>query len=214
MPSPTFAAHLFMRPPSNHLCAELAKIGADPEHRAIVAASAATNYAAPRRAPPPADTAGPDGGAYLRCETWRSRIEANAMRKAGRSQMLLYMVSVCSRLCSISGLAAPIARSMVCLRPSRTGLGMGSVHSELGDLSFRYLEPEAFMALQKQVADKAETTGNFWKKVRGTIRDETGGESDIPAELEARVKGLYSLHPLVRQERPGWNRCITCWRCG
>src|SRR4030081_2056222 len=34
-------------------------------------------------------------------------------------------------------------------------LGMGIVRNELEDLSFRFLEPESFLALQKEVSDKA-----------------------------------------------------------
>src|SRR5450432_635899 len=80
-------------------------------------------------------------------------------------------------------------------------LGMGNIRNELEDLSFRYLEPEAFMALQKQVADKAEIHRKFLEEVQSTIQTKLV-ESGIPAELEARVKGLYSLHrKLVRQER-------------
>jgi guanosine-3',5'-bis(diphosphate) 3'-pyrophosphohydrolase len=80
-------------------------------------------------------------------------------------------------------------------------LGMGNIRNELEDLSFRYLEPEAFMALQKEVADKAEIHLKFLEEVQSTIQTRLV-ESGIPAELEARVKGLYSLHrKLVRQER-------------
>src|SRR5216684_3669164 len=80
-------------------------------------------------------------------------------------------------------------------------LGMGIVRGELEDLSFRYLEPEAFLALQKEVSDKAPVYKKFLEEVQATIRFKLV-ENGIPAELEARVKGLYSLHrKIVRQER-------------
>src|SRR6266851_5672124 len=80
-------------------------------------------------------------------------------------------------------------------------LGMGIVRGELEDLSFRYLEPESFLALQKEVLDKAPLHKRFLEEVQGTIRSKLV-ENGIPAELEARVKGLYSLHrKIVRQER-------------
>src|ERR1700726_2878914 len=80
-------------------------------------------------------------------------------------------------------------------------LGMGNVRNELEDLSFRYLEPEAFLRLQKEVAEKADIHRKFLEEVQQTIQTKLV-ESGIPAELEARVKGLYSLHrKLVRHER-------------
>lgn len=80
-------------------------------------------------------------------------------------------------------------------------LGMALMRNELEDLSFRYLDAEAFFALQKQVSDKAAAHGRFLEEVEATIRGKLV-EAGIPAELESRVKGLYSLHrKIVRQER-------------
>jgi GTP diphosphokinase / guanosine-3',5'-bis(diphosphate) 3'-diphosphatase len=80
-------------------------------------------------------------------------------------------------------------------------LGMGIIRGELEDLAFRYLEPESFLALQKEVTEKAPIHQKFLEEVQATIRDKLIG-SGIPAELAARVKGLYSLHrKIVRQER-------------
>src|SRR6202048_503118 len=80
-------------------------------------------------------------------------------------------------------------------------LGMSLMKGELEDLSFRFLEPDAFLALQKEVSDKAPVHKKFLEEVQATIRSKLV-ENGIPAELEARVKGLYSLHQkIVRQER-------------
>jgi len=79
-------------------------------------------------------------------------------------------------------------------------LGMSVVRGELEDLSFRYLEPEAFFALQKEIRDKAAFHKEFLDEVQATIRSKLV-EASIPAELEARVKTLYSLHrKMLRQE--------------
>jgi guanosine-3',5'-bis(diphosphate) 3'-pyrophosphohydrolase len=80
-------------------------------------------------------------------------------------------------------------------------LGMSVIKGELEDLSFRYLEPDAYFALQKEVTDKAPVHKKFLEDVQNTIRTKLV-ENGIPAELEARVKGLHSLHrKIVRQER-------------
>lgn len=79
-------------------------------------------------------------------------------------------------------------------------LGMGVVRGELEDLAFRYLEPESFLALQKEVSDKAPLHKKFLEEVQTTIQTKLV-ENGIPAELEARVKSLYSLHrKMLRQE--------------
>src|SRR5215471_4134380 len=80
-------------------------------------------------------------------------------------------------------------------------LGMGLIRNELEDLSFRCLEPESYLALQKEVLDKAEVHNRFLDSVQATIRTKLV-ENGIPAELEARLKSLYSLHrKIIRQGR-------------
>src|SRR5207253_2861485 len=80
-------------------------------------------------------------------------------------------------------------------------LGMGVIRNELEDLSFRCLEPEAYLALQKEVADKDEIHNRFLENVQSAIRTKLV-ENGIPAELEARRKSLYSLHrKIIRQGR-------------
>src|SRR5438128_7506520 len=80
-------------------------------------------------------------------------------------------------------------------------LGMGAIRNELEDLSFRCLEPESYLALHKEVLDKAEVHNRFLEEVQSTIRTKLV-ENGIPAELEARRKSLYSLHrKIVRQGR-------------
>src|SRR2546425_1013619 len=81
-------------------------------------------------------------------------------------------------------------------------LGMGVVRGELEDLAFRYLEPEAFFALQKEISDKESFQKKFLDEVQATIRTKLL-EAGIPAELEARVKGLYSVHRKVLRQETG-----------
>src|SRR3989475_1596288 len=84
--------------------------------------------------------------------------------------------------------------------PIALRLGMSVVRGELEDLAFRYLEPEAFFALQKEISDNAPSHKKFLEEVQATIQTKLV-EAGIPAELESRVKGLYSVHrKIVRQE--------------
>src|SRR5271155_1576206 len=79
-------------------------------------------------------------------------------------------------------------------------LGMSVIRGELEDLSFRFLEPEAFLSLQKEVTEKNPVYQRFLEEVQGTIRTKLV-EGSIPAELEARVKGLYSLHGKIQRQQ-------------
>src|SRR5262249_50403085 len=77
-------------------------------------------------------------------------------------------------------------------------LGMNIVRNELEDLSFRCLEPESFLSLQKAVSEKTPVYERFLEDVQNTIRTRLV-ENGIPAELEARLKGLYSLHRKIEK---------------
>src|SRR5690348_7462994 len=79
-------------------------------------------------------------------------------------------------------------------------LGMSVIRGELEDLAFRFIESDAFLALQKEVTAKSPVHQKFLEEVQNAIRSKLV-ESSIPAELEARVKGLYSLHrKILRQQ--------------
>jgi len=78
---------------------------------------------------------------------------------------------------------------------------MGTIRNELEDLSFRCLEPEAYLALHKEVLDKAQVHNRFLEDVQSTIRTKLV-ENGIPAELEARRKSLYSVEAVALADDP------------
>src|SRR5579864_648160 len=84
--------------------------------------------------------------------------------------------------------------------PVANRLGMGLIRGELEDLAFRFLETDAFFELQKKVASKRSTYDRFLQEVQDTIRDNMI-ESGIPAEVQARVKRLYSLHLKIQKKQ-------------
>jgi GTP diphosphokinase / guanosine-3',5'-bis(diphosphate) 3'-diphosphatase len=84
--------------------------------------------------------------------------------------------------------------------PVANRLGMGLIRGELEDLSFRYLEPEAFFELQKKVATKQKVFDKFLVEVQDVIRGKMV-ESGIPAEVQARIKRLYSLHLKIQKQQ-------------
>ena len=84
--------------------------------------------------------------------------------------------------------------------PVANRLGMGLIRGELEDLAFRYLEPEAFFELQKKVASKQKIFDKFLQEVQDTIRQKMV-ESGVPAEVQARIKRLYSLHLKIQKQQ-------------
>jgi len=80
-------------------------------------------------------------------------------------------------------------------------LGMGLIRGELEDLAFSYLEPEAFQELQNTVVSKRKEFEAFLTDLQNTIRKQLA-ENGITAEVDGRVKRLYSIHQKsLRQHR-------------
>src|SRR5258708_2561718 len=80
-------------------------------------------------------------------------------------------------------------------------LGMGLIRGELEDLAFSYLEPEAYQELQKTVVSKRKEFETFLTELQDTIRKRLE-ENGIAAEVDGRVKRLYSIHQKsLRQHR-------------
>jgi GTP pyrophosphokinase len=79
-------------------------------------------------------------------------------------------------------------------------LGMGLIRSELEDLAFRYLEPAAYAELQKGVVSRSKSFEKFLQELQDTIRQKLV-ENGIPAEVEARVKRLYSIHMKIQRDQ-------------
>jgi len=84
--------------------------------------------------------------------------------------------------------------------PVANRLGMGLIRGELEDLAFRYLEPEAFLDLQKKISTKQKVFDKFLHDVQDSIRAKMV-ESGIPAEVQGRIKRLYSLHLKTQKQQ-------------
>ena len=86
--------------------------------------------------------------------------------------------------------------------PVANRLGMGLIRGELEDLAFRYLEPAAFIELQKKVESKNKVHEKFLAEVQNLIREKMV-ENGVPAEVQARTKRIYSIYQKIqRQQRP------------
>ncbi len=79
-------------------------------------------------------------------------------------------------------------------------LGMARVRSELENLAFEFLEPSAHLELKKKIATRTKAQEKFLEEVKSAIQGKLV-ENSIPAQIEARVKGLYSIQQKVERGR-------------
>ena len=84
--------------------------------------------------------------------------------------------------------------------PVANRLGMGLIRGELEDLAFRYLEPEDYFELQKKLTSKQKVFDKFLLEVQEAIREKMV-ESGIPAEVQGRIKRMYSLHLKIQKQQ-------------
>jgi GTP diphosphokinase / guanosine-3',5'-bis(diphosphate) 3'-diphosphatase len=94
-----------------------------------------------------------------------------------------------------------IAReTMEIYAPLAHRLGMGKIRGELEDLAFRYLEPDAYAEVKKAVESRRKVNEEFLAEVRGQVEQKMRAHS-IPAQVEGRVKRLYSIWQKLRRQR-------------
>src|SRR5258708_31248227 len=79
-------------------------------------------------------------------------------------------------------------------------LGMSKIKNELEDLSFQYLEPEAYKDLSVRVGERRKQATAFIEKVKATVAEKLKAAT-IEASLEGRIKRLYSIHHKLRRQR-------------
>ncbi|PYQ46859.1 MAG: hypothetical protein DMF78_25250 [Acidobacteria bacterium] len=79
-------------------------------------------------------------------------------------------------------------------------LGMSRIKNELEDLSFQYLEPEAYQELMQRVEERRTSAIEFIEKIKGTVQEKLKG-AGLEASLEGRIKRVYSIHQKLRRQR-------------
>ncbi len=81
-------------------------------------------------------------------------------------------------------------------------LGMAAIRWELEDLSFKFLEPEAYEELRRKVKQRRRERERQILELQRPL-EEALTEADIPAEVSGRPKHLWSIHrKMVHRNRP------------
>jgi len=79
-------------------------------------------------------------------------------------------------------------------------LGMGKVRGELEDLSFQYLEPDAYREIIAAIESRRHSNEEFLEEIRKTVEADLRREG-IPARSEGRVKRPYSVFQKLRRQK-------------
>jgi GTP diphosphokinase / guanosine-3',5'-bis(diphosphate) 3'-diphosphatase len=79
-------------------------------------------------------------------------------------------------------------------------LGMGKIRGELEDLGFRYLDPITCQQVHDAVEARRKEGEAFLGQVEEVLRDKLK-EAGITAQVESRIKRLYSIHKKLQRQR-------------
>jgi guanosine-3',5'-bis(diphosphate) 3'-pyrophosphohydrolase len=79
-------------------------------------------------------------------------------------------------------------------------LGMSKVKNELEDLSFQYLEPEAYRELASRVEQRRQQAAAFIQKIRGVVADKLAA-AGLQASVEGRIKRLHSIQQKLKRQK-------------
>lgn len=83
-------------------------------------------------------------------------------------------------------------------------LGIGHVKWELEDLSFRYLEPDAYKHVANLLDEKRLQRDSYIQDVTQTLRDMLE-QADIQAEVSGRSKHIYSIWRKMQRKHLGFH---------
>jgi GTP pyrophosphokinase len=85
--------------------------------------------------------------------------------------------------------------------PIANRLGMSKVKNELEELSFRYLEPQAYEALRARVDAKRRTTEGLIEQLKSTISGKLRDASVPILEIDGRIKRLWSINQKLKRQK-------------
>ncbi len=83
--------------------------------------------------------------------------------------------------------------------PLANRLGMGRLRCELEDLSFKYLEPENFVTIEKKVAQSRKQRLEFIENTKQIVKTELK-KTDIPADVTGRTKHYQGIYQKMQRK--------------
>ena len=81
-------------------------------------------------------------------------------------------------------------------------LGMGKIRGELEDLAFKYLEPDSYAELSREIESKRQEHEKALQDMKRDVQTHLAREG-ILAKVEGRVKRAYSVHQKMKRQKIG-----------
>ena len=95
-----------------------------------------------------------------------------------------------------------IAReTMDIFAPLANRLGIWQIKWELEDLSFRYLEPEAYKQIARQIDERRADREAYMKDISDSLRGELAKHNIENAAISARPKHIYSIYRKMKRKQ-------------
>jgi GTP diphosphokinase / guanosine-3',5'-bis(diphosphate) 3'-diphosphatase len=85
--------------------------------------------------------------------------------------------------------------------PIANRLGMSKVKNELEELSFRYLEPQAYESLRAKVDAKRRATEGLIEELKSTIATKLRDATVPVLEVNGRIKRLWSISQKLKKQK-------------
>jgi GTP pyrophosphokinase len=85
--------------------------------------------------------------------------------------------------------------------PIANRLGMSKLKNELEELSFRYLEPQAYEALRARVDAKRRATEGLIDQLKTTIEKKLRDQSVPVVAIDGRIKRLWSISQKLKRQK-------------
>jgi len=97
--------------------------------------------------------------------------------------------------------------------PIANRLGIDWMKSELEDTSFKYIMPEAYTSLERQIAKSEKERNRYIEEVKQLLKKKLA-ENDIFAEISGRPKHIYSIFLKMQSQNIEFNELydITAFR--
>lgn len=154
------------------------------------------------------------------------KAQAETLRKmllAMAADMRVVMIRLAARMASLRYLAKIkkdtsdrrqyAKETLEIYAPLANRLGIWQVKWELEDLSFRFIEPDAYKNIAKSLEEKRTEREEFIRLMIERLKKELE-KVDIRAEVYGRPKHIYSIYNKMRGKSLDFRKCTICAPCG
>ncbi len=138
------------------------------------------------------------------------KAQAETLRKmllAMAADMRVVMIRLAARMAALRYLArkkddSDVSRhyakeTLEIYAPLANRLGIWQVKWELEDLSFRFIDPDAYRKIAKSLEEKRTEREDFIRRIMGRLKEELDA-AGIKAEVTGRPKHIYSIYNKMR----------------